>query len=563
MPERRVDGIAKSDPVSWTGGGQSGPPPSPLRVLSGHPDKLPRDEPMSALASKAENGAFRVTLNGESLIIKGLPASLAGKQVDFIARHQEGSDSPQLFWTGLSHQPSTAGKGLPIHSKLPVWLMDGHAITARIESMHDGKMTLSLRNSQGESARLMTASHPHFKSGQIIEGRIRASHDQFVLMTSREFRSGPPSVTTAPLSGNQLPQSIPITAGLRMNPGDSALAIVEKRLPNDHVQLRLQGARIESPAPRSVMPGDGLIMKMTEKPASFQLLAIQPDIVGKTLAVIRQHAATTAPATENLTAMRNLLASLPQESIQQLPVLSRLDHWLQGMIVNDEMPLNGNRIASMIQHSGLLLEHKLLQGNQPSEQRQASIQQDLKTIMLNAGDDHHASDNSNRLPHTLSDHASQSTTRIEFTQALNVLAHLHADTIRLELPMLVQQQMVNVQLSMEQQWQSTEEQPDGSADQPPPFKVLIALEMSRLGKLRVDAHISELAVHARIYNETAEAGRFMQTHIERLEGRLRALGFNEVYLISAVGKPAKALQQRFDHLEQMRPSALHLLDIVI
>ncbi|TLS65460.1 flagellar hook-length control protein FliK [Mariprofundus erugo] len=563
MPERRVDGISKSEPVTWAAGSQSGAPPSPLRVLSGHADKLPTEEPMSAVPKKGENGSFRVTLNGESLVIKGLPASLAGKQVDFVAKHQEGSSSPQLFWTGLSHHASTADKGVEILSRLPVWLKEGHAITARVESLHAGKMTLSLQHSRGESAQLIAAAHPHFKPGHIIQGRIFNHNGQPMLMTGREFRPGQPSVTTAPLAGHQLPQKMTPASGFTMNPGDSALALVEKRLENNLVQIRLHGQRMEAPAPRSVMPGDGMVVKMTAKPASFQLLAVQPDIIGKTMAVIRQHAASTSPAAESMTTVRHMVASLPPEILEQWPVAAQLANWFEGISVNQEMPLSGNRMASMIQHSGLLLEHKLQQSEGP-DHPSSQLQHDFKAIMLNSATEETATTESKRkLAHTLVEVGKQASSRIEFTQALNVLAHLHADTIRLELPMLVQQQMVNVQLSIEQQWQQAEGGRQENEPLSPLFKVLIALEMSRLGKLRVDAHISEQAVHARIYNDTAAAGRFMQMHMERLEGRLRAAGFEEVYLISAAGRPAQELQQHFDQLEQMRPSALQLLDVVV
>jgi len=245
--------------------------------------------------------------------------------------------------------------------------------------------------------------------------------------------------------------------------------------------------------------------------------------------------------------MRNLLHTTAAEALLSAPEVSALDDWLDNIRVDADTPLNGKRLAGMLQQSGQLLEHKLQK-------------QDLKAIMLALGNGQVAT--TPHLTRLLREIGNNASSRIESTQALNVLAHVHNDPQRIELPMLVNQQMVNVQLSLQQQEQAATGS-HGQQKESPAYKVLIALEMTRLGKLRVDASISEHAVHARIHHVSAQARELIQTHIDRLKDRLLNLGFTQVYLITTQAQPDQATQQRFEQLEQMKPVSSSLLDIRI
>jgi len=498
MPERRVDGVAKMDAANWPTTGPTRTATAPLRILSGQVGNLPTAETMSAIVQGSKGDAFRITLNGETLTVKGLPPSLIGKQADFVAEYGKsgGKTNIQLFWTGIGRTPQPAGKQMDYRSPLPAELKSGSNTTAQLQT--------------AQLAQTAT-----------IENR---------------------SITN-------------------MRPGDTTLAVVEKILANGRVQLSLQGNRIVAPAPPSVAAGDGLIMKMIGKPASFQLLSVQHDIMGKAHALLRQQAASNTPLTENLTAIRNLLTSIPAESLRSIPVLSQLDSWLNSVTVNHDTPLDGKRLAGMIQQSGLLLEQKL-QAMLQQGSSAASIGYDLKALMLALGSGQAELNKIQHLTQLLAELGRSASSRIESAQALNILANIHADAIRIELPMLVNQQMVNVQLSLEHQG-SPDSKADDRYDEQAAYKVLIALDMSRLGKLRVDARISDNAVHARIYHTQTEAGDLITLHIERLQSRLLNLGFKEVYLLTSPVQPEQALQQRFDQLEQMKPASPGRLDILI
>ena len=81
--------------------------------------------------------------------------------------------------------------------------------------------------------------------------------------------------------------------------------------------------------------------------------------------------------------------------------------------------------------------------------------------------------------------------------------------------------------------------------------------------MRVDANISDKTVHARIYNDHADACGFIQEHLGKLEERLLSLGFDKVYLTASANKVEPEKLQRFDELTGMRPTSFSLLDVLV
>jgi len=266
------------------------------------------------------------------------------------------------------------------------------------------------------------------------------------------------------------------------------------------------------------------------------------------------------PVAQNIAAMRNIIPNLSSSN----PSLPQLDSALKATEINAQQPLDGTRLAHMIRDGGSGLESKLLQLSQ-NPSLSPSLQQDLKAIMLQLANLQHGNSQQHELIKTLRDLGQQSVSRIESGQALNVLTNMQGEPMRLELPMLINQQMVNVQLSIQQQASYEAESSNESNTSDASYNVLFALDLSQLGHLRVDANISDSTVHARIYNDNPASNQFIVDHIQRLEERLRGLGFDEVYLLSSQQKPEASKQQAFDQLTQMMPSSasLNLVDIRI
>jgi hypothetical protein len=219
----------------------------------------------------------------------------------------------------------------------------------------------------------------------------------------------------------------------------------------------------------------------------------------------------------------------------------------------------------MMRDSGAGLEAKLLALSQQlaaNTPQNAALLHDLKTIMLQLSQAQPSNINHAGIIKILAELSQHSTARIETNQALNVLAQLQGDPIRFELPMLVGQQLVNVQMSVQQQGQQPSDQTGQGSGSDQSYHVLFALELSGLGNMRVDASISDTSVQARIYSDQAGAGQFIRSHIQRLETRLQDMGYKEVYVLAAPSAPDAEKQRRFDQLIHMAPASLNLLDVI-
>jgi len=612
MPDRRIDAIGKADAPHWNSLQLPKNSPNLVKIISGALSHMQGGEVMRAMVQKAGNGMFKITLNGESFIIKGLPTSLVGKEVAFIAQksplHTDGKT--ELFWIGASqlgkpNQQGLANKGLnpqtlnpqglnqqglkqlglnqlspkqpglmqqPLSPKtgqhisllsaLPAGLKSGQTLSGRIEAIQGQQMSLSMISQDGQEP---TKNIRHQMLATSIKGMVQGQSISANIMLAANNKPMLEIITPQPanqaISKTGSMPNMAALADFKLAAGDTAAAFVQQRLGNGYVQLHIQGMMVEAPAPESINKGDMLMLKMIKPPAGFQVLSVHKNAAAKALAIVKANLSINhPPMAQQMTAISNVLSSLPTATVSQMPGLPPLETALQSMTMNERQPLNGKRLGQMLHNAGAGLEAKLLSlSKNPS--LPPSLQQDLKSIMLQLVNAPAGSGQYSKIISLLSELAQQGVSRIETTQALNVLAHMQGDAMRVELPMLVNQQMINVQLSLQQHHSYTPDDADDNNPSDQSYDILFALELSNLGKVRVEANISDNAVHARIYNESPTSNQFMLDHIERLESRLHSLGFEKVYLLSSQQSPDIEKQQRFDQLTNMTPASLSLLDI--
>ena len=555
------------------GSGQS------LQIVSGQTAKLVAGEVMQAVVQKAEQtGSFKIILNGENFTVKGLPVSLAGREVSFVAQPGKGGAAMGLSWLGaaaekgeqqsakspVQQQPVQKAQLSTLLSALPAGIKTGQVMTARIDAIEQNRMTMTLiandsRPGQGSAAvkqQIITTPTMGLKAGQ-----------QVAINITGQTAAGKAIVEIIPQQQNHATAKAgkaEVVAGkLNMAVGDSALAVVQKRLSNGNIRINLKGMTLETPAPAQVKAGDALEIKLTKAPAGFQVVQLHQAVSQKAMTMVRQNLSTShTPIAQNLTAIRNAVPNIDSGELANIKGLPQLESMLKATESSRDYPVNGERLAQIIRDSGSNLEAKLQALISKSDQPQ-SVQHDLKAILLQiSGDQNTGKVHNTELLRLITELSQQSTSRIETGQALNVLANMQGEANRFEFPMLVGQQLINVQLAVQQheQQQNRNDQPDNNEHA---FNVLFALELSGLGKMKVDANISGNTVHARIYNDHAAARSFIQEHIGRLEERLLSLGFDKVYLMSTVQAPEPEKQQRFDELATMRPSSFSLLDVLV
>jgi len=594
MPERRIDAIGKADAASWNTLHLPKGSPNLLRVISGQLSRMPVGEVMSAVVQKAAKGAFKITLNGETFIIKGLPASLLGKAVSFVARQTAlaGKGGAELFWLGPSRasapsmqqtaaQTATRASAnntsvqvrhrATVLSGMSAELIEhskaGNIINGRIDAIQSGKMTLGIALADAKNPaksinhQIQTTLIQGLKQGQNFSARIQLGMNNKAILEILPQQMNPAAVKATGVSPAALQ-----TASFTLAAGDIVSGLVQKRLPNGHIQLNIQGISVETPAPKSITQGDFLVLRMNKPPAEFQLISAHKNSAEKAIAVVKKNLAISRePLANSMVAMRNVLPALAASGMSDIDGLAQLLTWFTASESEQKQAVNGEYLSRMMRDSGAGLEAKLLGLSQQlatNTPQNAALLHDLKTIMLQLSQAQTSNINHAGLIKILTELSQHSTARIETNQALNMLAQIQGDPIRFELPMLVGQQLVNVQMSVQQQGQQPSDQTGEGSGSDQSYHVLFALELSGLGKMRVDASISDAAVQARIYSDQADAGQFIRSHIQRLETRLQDMGYKEVYLLAAPSAPDAEKQRQFDQLTHMAPASLNLLDVI-
>ena len=585
----------------------------PLKIISGESAKLPAGQVIKAQVQNTGQGnnTFRVLLNGEPFIVKGLPSALDGKEVAFVAKKittATGSRS-ELSWLSsaknahgkgeqaiphkrenslLSGSNVTSGKSTKavisqterqllqqahLLTKAPASIEAGKAFFARIDSINNGRMTLTvqqapeaqqakLQQNQNQPApakvQLLATQVSDARVGQLIKATVSQTGGEKPLLT---IQSQPPLVAGR---NESLPVKTEQPVSLNMRAGEQTLAVVQKRLQSGNVELKIQGQLVEAPAPAHVKAGDALEIKMLKAPGEFQVVQLHKNIPQKALSTVKANlVASSTPIAQNLTTIKNLLPNMPASEMASIKGLPQLESWMRASESSRDYPINGERLGQLIRDSGGQLESKL-QSLIVKGAQTPSLSSDLKAILTQVAGEQAVSGKvqSSEALRLITEASQQSLSRIEVGQALNVLANVQGEPVRVEFPMLVGQHLINVQMAVQQQGANTEQQDaSGSANQG--YSVLFALELSGLGDLRVDANVSEKAVHARIYNENTDVRHFIQENIHRLEERLQSLGFKEIYLLASPSKPDAEKQARFDELTTMRPASFSLLDILV
>jgi len=587
MPERRIDAIGKADAASWSSLQLSKGSPNLLRVISGQLSHMPAGEVISAVVQKAAKGAFTITLNGETFIIKGLPSSLVGKAVSFVVRQMPpaGQGGFEMFWLGPSRSTGstmqkTVGRSAAdsssvqarhraaILSGMSAELMkqgkSGNMINGRVDAIEAGKMTLALTLAGAKASdgavvhHIQTSLVQGLQSGQRFSARIQFDMNNKAMLEILPQAAG--------LKGTGAASERLETASFALKAGDIVGGLVQKRLPNGHIQLNIQGMSVEAPAPKSIDQGDLLLLRMNKPPADFQLISAHKNAAGKAMAVVKNNLAMSRePLASNMTAIGNILPALAAAGLSDIDGLAQLDRWFAAS-AGAQQSVSGEVLSRNIRDSGAGLEAKLLGLSQQlaaGAPQSAALLQDLKAIMLQLSQAQTGNINQAGLIKMLTELSQHSAARIETNQALNVLAQVQGDPIRFELPMLVGQQLVNVHMSVQQQGgQSSEHTDDGYSGAEQSYHVLFALELSGLGNMRVDASISDSAVQARIYSDQDDAGQFVRSHMQRLETRLQEIGYKEVYVLASPSAPDAEKQRRFDQLTHMAPASLNLLDVI-
>ncbi|MDX8395179.1 MAG: flagellar hook-length control protein FliK, partial [Mariprofundaceae bacterium] len=387
------------------------------------------------------------------------------------------------------------------------------------------------------------------------------------LEVSSKSRTKPPNITLKPIeiiakkSINTPQVQMPMVKALSQN--QQFHAKVEQRLPSGNITFSWQGTSFESEAPQHVQIGDFLNLKVekTGKKPRLAVLDVVKNLPEKSVSLFRNSIAKSAPMGKVL---QTLLQLNPPSTTSPTPNtlgLGALTTLLETYSITSDKPLDGSRFASMVRESGLLHEASLGKYLQnPAALIKHVHQLNLKTALLHIAEEAQASKQSSHQSTAITQTAEQGINRIESQQALNLLA-LQNEPLRIEIPMIVHNQVSTVQIAIAAQSDDSEkaqETPNASDS----FNILFSLDLSNIGNIRIDARITTQSVHATLYSENDETRHFIQRNISRLTERLEATGFKDIQLSITSQKQLTAKkEEHFNRLEAGLPISRGLLDV--
>lgn len=579
----------------------------PLKLISGSLQNLPIGPVITVSAQKGDTpGSALLIVKGQTLQVEGIPAKALEQPLQLMLRNT--ANGPQLIWLSAKenahlgqqsreHAGSAAqshGKSAPaLHTKhqanphhrvhllgdispsLAKAFSAGQSVHGHISQLKQGKMTLLLQPSPTQATSghgkpipeqppltVHTSAVPGLKAGQAITAKLLQRSPGQTMLSIGTTTPAAGIHTSAVKSGTSQDAST-----LNMQAGEKTVGWVTRRLSPQDIEIHVKGMHVRTQAPATVKAGDALMLHMPRQGVMPEVVQVIPDASGKAGQLLRQNLINAAPLAQSLKEMLPLQgnphapapATTAPAGTDPLGKLTALMVQVGQELGNHD--LNGPRLQQLLQNSGMFLEQKLASAAQ--SQSMPAVDEDMKALLLQVADER-ATPHEHR-PHqtanSIREAAQQSIARLEAGQAFNLLTGTHHEASRFELPLLAGQQIMGLQLAIHRDPMPEHDADAGSANSDQTLNVLFALELSYLGKMRIDTHISTQSVHARFYTATESSRDFLSQHLPRLESQLHALGFAEVQLLAANHEPVAEKQQQFDQLERATPVNFGLLNV--
>jgi len=486
--------------------------------------------------------------------------------------------------------PSTTIKNSDSNSSPLSSIKTGTSLTGKVLAQQAGQMTVELAiskdnitkskpyKSNNPPFKLTTAPIPGQQTGSIIAASLQRDQEgkPLLLMASNTPIKPAPTVTPPAISE-------------RMPPGTRAIGLVQQTLTDGQLRIGVRGTEIIAPPPPSkiapsIKVGDGLLLRMLAAspttPPTLEIRQHLPNILPLLQQNIRQLLPDAPPISKAIAALRTAMPPAAQPSSNTTDQRQALEAWLQRAQHTNANPITGSRIAALIRDSGQLLEHKLLQFAQQPTRSTTSLNHDLKAVLTKLATppvqqsspppppstplpaiDSASPQPPQPLTHKAAEAAQQGVQRIESGQVHAALSAIHHEPMRVEFPMVVFNQLVTVQMAIMEQHDQHLATQEPTKEQS--FNILMALNLSHLGEVRIDSSISNRAVMARIHIASDSATEFARTHLQRLTQKMHAAGFTEVQMVIAKQPPTAQKEQEFSQLTSMVPNSTTLLDIEI
>ena len=330
--------------------------------------------------------------------------------------------------------------------------------------------------------------------------------------------------------------------------GEELNVSVAGRLARSRYLVNVRGSLLETTAAGEFNVGDSLAVRVEQ---------LQPQIVlrlkghaqgetGQALHVLRtllpQHglASSVTGSEDSLLLLLDKLRHLTETAGESLPASVRQLQARLAALIPEGSQLRAEQLTTLIRDTGQQYEAKLLGVADPSVPTlQTVTENDVKGLLLQALDEMLVRSHSSTDVAPLAQHV----THIERQQVLNVIAQIQDAPLQFQLPLLSDDVLTSALFSLEKDDGDGNGTAETGASQAG-YRILFLLDLDGLGQTKIDAHLTEQAVHATFYVEQQKAEAFLRPHLAALQEALYDLGYESVSLASQPLSQLSGHQQR-------------------
>ncbi len=341
--------------------------------------------------------------------------------------------------------------------------------------------------------------------------------------------------------------------------GQEISAVIVKELDDGRIILNLDGVLVETNNPGGLTPGQNLRLRVDflAPQVILHIMEQEPTIESEAATLLRQRLSALPPQDQTLIVLQEKLAS-PKTFLDaglSRMSLEKLRSFIAD-ILDNQRPLNPERLMQFVRDSGLHYESKLFRAVMDNSPNLAAIaDSDLKGLLLGALENLESGavwGEPRRVIASQLDH-------LELQQAVNLLAQLEGQPLQIRIPFFTAAGFTDVALSVQRDGNDRGKDPGKSSQG---YRIMFLLDLEKFGRTRIEAHLKGRDLRVLFYVDQDDSVVVLRRALPGFAVTLKAMGYREVLLAAhrANGMPQEQ-QQRFEALALGLPPNIHLLNV--
>jgi len=339
--------------------------------------------------------------------------------------------------------------------------------------------------------------------------------------------------------------------------GQEISGMIVGELDDGRIILNLGGALIETNNPGGLTPGQSLSLRVDflEPQVILHIIEQEPTIESEAATLLRQRLFGLTRQDETLVLLQEKLQAakvfldpgMPQMSLEKLGSF-------MADILDNQRPLNPERLMQFVRDSGLHYENKLFRAVMANSPNLAAIaDSDLKGLLLGALENlEMGAGEPRRAIASQLDH-------IEIQQAVNLLAQLEGQPLQIRIPFFTGAGFTDAALSVQRDGKGRG-QDSGKSSQG--YVIMFLLDLENFGRTRIEAHLKGRDLRVLFYVDQDDSVVLLRRELPGFALTLKALGYREVLLAASTASRMPQEQQHgFETLALGLPANIPLLNV--